>query len=621
MYKILNRINSPKDLKKLDEDDLLLLAKEIRAFLVNSISKTGGHLASNLGVVELTIALHYCFNSPIDKFVWDVGHQSYVHKILTGRKEDFSSLRLYNGMSGFPKTIESKHDVFNTGHSSTSISAALGMAKARDIRGKDYAIISVIGDGAMTGGMAFEALNNGGRSNIPMIVVLNDNQMSISKNVGGLSKYLSGIRTEPVYLEAKEDIEKFISNIPGIGDSVAEKIRNTKERIKYFLLPQVLFEELGYTYLGPVNGHSIEDLVNVFNRAKNMKEPVLIHIKTVKGKGYRPAQNNPSKFHGVSPFNIKTGEVLKKSGENYSKVFGDCINRLADKNDKIVAITAAMPAGTGLTEFSLNHKERFIDVGIAEQHAVTFAAGLAIEGYKPVVAIYSSFLQRAYDQIIHDVCLQNLEVVFAIDRAGIVGADGETHQGIFDLSFLSHIQNMCIMAPKSKIELQNMLEFAIEYKGPIAIRYPRGNVSKVKFGSEKPIEFSKSETILEGEKIAIIAVGSMNDTAFSVASNLKDKGINATLINARFISPVDEDMLVKLTKNHKYIFTIEDNILSGGFGSKVLEKYMELGIDNVKVKCFAFKKTFIEHGTNEELYKVNGLDQESITNEILSLIK
>ena len=513
--KLLNNIDSPSDLKKLNKSELEHLAEEIRTFIIETTSQTGGHLSSNLGVVELTIALHYCFDSPTDKIIWDVGHQSYIHKILTGRKEQFDTLRKYKGLSGFPKMNETPHDAFNTGHSSTSISAALGFAMARDLNKEKNYILSVIGDGSLTGGMAFEALNNASRLKSNFIVILNDNSMSISKNVGGLSKYLASLRTEPFYTELKDEIQHILSRIPRIGDNVVNTVRKSKDSIKQLLVPGMVFEELGFTYLGPVDGHNLPNLIEIVNKAKRLKGPVLIHVKTVKGKGYAPAEKNPSKFHGINPFNIKSGRLKDKIKKNsYSKVFGEKIVELASANDKIVAITAAMPEGTGLNLFSKLFPNRFFDVGIAEQHAVTFAAGLAASGYKPVFAVYSSFLQRSYDQIVHDVCLTKLPVVFAIDRAGLVGSDGETHQGVFDISFLMHIPNMTIICPKNKLDLEKSLEFACGATSPVAIRYPRGSAYEELTEIQESYVCGKSEIIFKEKYIALLAVGSMIKVAY-----------------------------------------------------------------------------------------------------------
>lgn len=613
MKQLIDSIESIEQLKKLSIDKLDIVSREIRNFLLNTLSQTGGHLASNLGVVELTLALHYCFNSPQDKIIWDVGHQSYIHKILTGRKDKFATLKQKGGLSGFPKRNESIHDVFETGHSSTSISAALGIAAGRDLNHEDFSVIAVIGDGSLTGGMAFEALNNAGRSNTNLIVILNDNHMSISPNVGGISKYLNDIRTEPVYLEVKEDIDQILKRIPGIGKSIAKTVRKTKESIRYLLVPGTLFEELGFTYVGPINGHDIKALVSVLKKVRRMKGPILLHVKTIKGKGYPYSEKLPSKYHGIGPFDIKSGKSInEKVEESYSEVFGKALVNLANDNKKIVAITAAMPDGTGLQSFQQQFPERFFDVGIAEQHAVTFAAGLATAGFHPVFAVYSSFLQRAYDQIIHDVCIQKLPVVFAIDRAGIVGSDGETHQGIFDLSFLSHMPNMTIMAPTDKTELVEMLKFAFTLKSPVAIRYPKGKAFNLFNPIKTPIQYKKSDIICEGRDGAILAVGKMMEYAKLLVEGLREKGIELSLINPRFIKPIDEQMIINLCKKYKYIFTMEDNVVSGGFGSNILQILASNNINEVYLKTFGFPDKFIEHGSCKELYNKYNLDVDSM---------
>lgn len=622
MARILDHIHSPQDMKNLNIDQLKVLSKEIREFLIGSISKTGGHLASNLGVVELTLALHYCFDSPKDQMIWDVGHQAYVHKVITGRKERFDTLRKLNGLSGFPKRKESEHDVFDTGHSSTSISAALGLAKARDLMGGNHSVIAIIGDGSLTGGLAFEALNNAGRANSNLIVVVNDNEMSISKNVGGLSKYLSDIRTEPVYLDVKEDVDSMLQRIPGIGKKVAKTVEKAKDSIKYFFVPGMLFEELGFTYVGPIDGHDLPNLINVLGKVKKMKGPILLHVHTKKGKGYKHAEIMPACYHGVSTFDVETGKAIaKKEEEAYSDVFGETMVRLAKVHPKLLAITAAMPSGTGLEAFEKQYPSRFFDVGIAEEHAVTFAAGLAVGGYKPVFAVYSSFLQRAYDQVLHDVCIQKLPVVFAIDRAGIVGADGETHQGIFDLSYLSHMPFMTILAPKNKQELVQMIEFAIAYReGPIAIRYPRGQASTCLEDHKEPIAYGKSEIIHKGKNIGIVAVGTMVEKAETVVQRLKKFGIYPTLMNGRFIQPLDEQALIELAKTHQWIFTMEDNIRSGGFGSKVVECLIDHGMNHVNIHHFAFPNEFIEHGSCKELYEKYQMDEDQMVEKIISFV-
>ena len=559
---VLDKIQKPNDIKKLSDSELDILAEEIREFLIESISKTGGHLASNLGVVELTMALHLSLNLPKDKIVWDVGHQSYTHKILTGRREGFASLRQYGGMSGFPKVVESDCDCFNTGHSSTSISAGLGLAQAREITGENYRVVSVIGDGALTGGMAYEALNNASNLNSNFIIVLNDNNMSISENVGGMSQYLSGFRTADAYRNLKNNVINSLNHVPVYGEKVVKRIRNTKSSIKQLFIPGMFFEEMGIIYLGPVDGSNIHEMVKTFSEAKRIDGPVLVHVITHKGQGYGPAERHPARFHGAEPFDIETGlPVLKKEKANYTDVVSTVMKKLGARDDKVVAITAAMEDGTGLKRFHNLYPDRFFDVGIAEEHAVTFAAGLAQAGLRPVFAVYSSFLQRAYDQILHDVCIQKLPVVFAIDRAGLVGSDGETHQGIFDISYLSSIPNMTIMAPKNKWELSDMLKYAVKYNGPIAVRYPRGQAYDGLKEHREPIEMGKSELLCQGSKVAILALGSMVAEAVNVVSELKEAGIEATLINARFAMPFDKEAINELEKNHDLLVSLEENVL------------------------------------------------------------
>jgi 1-deoxy-D-xylulose-5-phosphate synthase len=623
LYRIITKVNSPEDLRELSYEDLRRLSKEIRNFLLESVSKTGGHLASNLGIVELTLALHRVFNSPNDKIIWDVGHQAYVHKIITGRKDKFHTLRQFKGLSGFPKCKESVHDCFETGHSSTSISAGLGMALARDLKGEKYSVLSIIGDGALTGGMAFEALNHAGHSETDFIVILNDNEMSISENVGGLSKYLNRLRTDPTYFKMKDDVEQILSKIPAIGKSVVKTAQKAKETIKYFFVPGVLFEELGFTYIGPVNGHDIKELTDVFKRAKKMKGPILIHTITKKGKGYRFAERYPDKFHGIGPFALETGKKIEKTeGQTYSNIFGDTLLELAEENSDIVAITAAMPSGTGLSKFAEKYPERFFDVGIAEQHGVTFAAGLASNGLRPVFAVYSTFLQRGYDQVLHDVCLQNLPVVLCIDRAGIVGHDGETHHGVFDLSFLSNIPNIKIAVPKDGKELRSMMKYAFSQKSPIAIRYPRG-ISK-DLTTENNIDDiydERAEVISIGKDACIIAVGKMVARAIEVSKLLKKDGIETTVINARFVKPLDKDTILSSIKDINNIFTMEDNVKIGGFGSQILNMLSSNEIGSKNVKVFAFPDKFIEHGETETLFKNYNLDTEGIYKQIISYLK
>ncbi len=623
LSKMLDMIKCPQDLKKLNKLELKRLSMEIRKFILKNVSKTGGHVASNLGVVELTLALHIVFNSPIDKIIWDVGHQAYIHKILTGRKDKFDSLRQLNGLSGFPKRNESKHDVFETGHSSTSISAGLGMALARDLNEEKYNVISVIGDGALTGGMALEALNHAGNLNTDLIVVLNDNEMSISENVGGLSKYLNRIRTDPTYFKVKDDVENILRRIPAIGNSVANTAQKAKDTIRYFLLPGDLFEELGFTYIGPVNGHDTDELIKVLNRAKNIKGPVLVHTITKKGKGYYHAEKSPDKFHGIGPFDIERGKTINKSsGKKYSQYFGESLVELASRDDKIVAITAAMPDGTGLKEFSKQFPNRFFDVGIAEQHGVTLAAGLASNGFKPVFAVYSTFLQRGYDQIIHDVCLQNLPVVFAIDRAGLVGQDGETHHGVFDLSYLRHIPNLKVLSPKDGNELQIMLKYAFSQSGPIAIRYPRGTSSKFdEVINERDIFKEKAEILSEGKDICIIAIGKMVKIALEASRLLKEKGISSTVINGRFVKPLDSETLLSSIDGIKNILTLEDNTVIGGFGSSILELLNKNNINDKRIKILGFPDKFIEHGDTDILFEKYDLDVNSVYEKAVKLIK
>lgn len=618
----LEKINSPEDVKKLSIDKLDILAGEIREFLVNSVSHTGGHLASNLGVVDLTIAMHYCFCCPRDKFVWDVGHQAYTHKILTGRKDEFDTLRKLDGLSGFPKTNESKYDSFNTGHSSTSIAAAIGLAKARDLMGHTYNVVSVIGDGAMTGGMAYEALNNVGRDHTKLIIVLNDNQMSISENVGAMSKYLSELILTQKYMNAKSGLQKKLKSMPVGGEQIYNLLYKSKGSLKNAIMPEnSMFEHLGIKYVGPIDGHDIKRLINVFNRAKKINIPVLIHVITKKGKGYEPAEIMPSVYHGVGKFDAKVGVLPNHSKKvTYSEVFSKKMLEMAARNNKICAITAAMPLGTGLIKFSSLYPKRFFDVGIAEEYAVTFAAGLAKGGFIPVFAVYSTFLQRSYDQIVHDVCIQNLHVIFAIDRAGIVGDDGETHQGIYDISYLAHIPNLTVMAPKNRVELEDMLEFAVTLNGPVAIRYPRGNASEIMIAVEKPIEKGKAEYIYEGEKIALVSYGAMMNEAADVYSCLIEVGYNPTLINARFASPIDNSLISDLAKNYKYIFTMEDNIYSGGFGALLAQRLCEFGIEDNVIYNFAFPDMYIEHGNRDLLFDRYGMSAEKIFEKIIQII-
>ena len=613
---ILEKINGPDDVKSLEPRELKTLAEEIRTFLIETTSHTGGHLASNLGVVELTIAMFKVFDLPEDKIIWDVGHQSYTHKILSGRKEYFDGLRQYGGLSGFPKRKESPFDAFDTGHSSTSISAGLGMAQGRDLLGEDYSVVSVIGDGALTGGMAYEALNNAGRLKKNFIIVLNDNNMSISENVGGMSKYLSNIRADEGYNLLKKNVAGTLSRIPLVGDDLVDALLRTKNSIKQFLIPGMWFENMGITYLGPVDGHDIKGLVRIFREAKKIDHAVLIHVLTKKGKGYRPAEKNPAAFHGVEPFDIKTGKPLKeKQYPGYTDVFSKEICKIAEENPKVVAVTAAMPDGTGLKRFAKKFPNRFYDVGIAEAHAVTSAAGMAAAGLKPVVAVYSSFLQRAYDQIVHDVCIQNLPVVFCVDRAGLVGSDGETHQGIFDLTFLSSIPNMTVMAPKNLWELQAMLHFAVDYDGPIAVRYPRGQAYRGLKEYLAPVEYGKSEIIFSESRIALLAVGSMVSTAEHIREKLKEKGLPCSLVNGRFVKPVDTAVVDDLVKNHRYLITLEENVLRGGYGEQITD-YVQKHYPDVKVIHIALPDAYVEHGNVSVLRSDLGIDSDSIMEKL-----
>ncbi len=613
---VLERINKPNDIKDIDKEEYDILAQEIREFLIEKISASGGHLASNLGVVELTMALHLAFELPEDKIIWDVGHQSYTHKILTGRKDEFNRLRKYGGMSGFPKRRESEYDCFDTGHSSTSISAGLGIISGNALNGDDSYVVSVIGDGALTGGMAYEALNNVSALHRNFIIVLNDNDMSISKNVGGMSKYLTNLRAGSAYIELKNGVVDQLNKIPKIGDKLVTKIRKTKSSIKQLVIPGMLFEDMGITYLGPVDGHDINGMVRVFNEAKNIDHGVIIHVLTHKGKGYKYAEKYPDKFHGIAPFNPETGKVLDRPEKpSYTDVFSKAFMKLAEKDEKVVAICAAMPDGTGLKKFSELHPDRFFDVGIAEEHAVTFAAGLASTGFKPYVAIYSSFLQRAYDQILHDVCIQDLPVKFMVDRAGLVGGDGETHQGIFDLSYLSNIPNMNIIAPKNKYELADAVRFAADFSHPIAIRYPRGEAYDGLKEYRAPIEYGRSEIIYREKDIALIAAGTMVKKAVEVRKCLKEQGYSVTLVNARFVKPIDEKCLETLSETHYLFVTMEENVVSGGFGETVL-RYVNTMNKNIKVINVAIPNLYVEHGSIDILERESGIDSASIVNKI-----
>lgn len=612
---VLEKINQPNDIKSLTDEELKILASEIREFLIEKISVTGGHLASNLGVVELTMALHLALDLPKDKIIWDVGHQSYTHKLLTGRREGFDGLRKYGGMSGFPKRKESECDCFDTGHSSTSISAGLGYALAREITGEDYKVVSVIGDGALTGGMAFEALNNAASLKSNFIIILNDNNMSISENVGGLSSYLAGFRTADAYLDLKLNVLNSLNKMP-YGEKMVSKIRKTKSGIKQLLIPGMFFEEMGIVYLGPVDGGDLHGIVKLLREASHIDGPVLIHVMTHKGAGYAPAERHPARFHGTEPFDIETG--LPKNPRvkaNYTDIFSTVMRKLGDRDEKVVAVTAAMTDGTGLKRFHNMFPERFFDVGIAEQHAVTFAAGLAAAGLKPIFAVYSSFLQRAYDQILHDVCIQNLPVIFAVDRAGLVGSDGETHQGIFDYSYLTSIPNMSVAAPKNLWELRAMLDFAMDYKAPFAIRYPRGTAYRGLKEFMQPISYGKGEMLYEEEDIALLAVGSMVSTGEHVREKLKEEGYSCTLANARFVKPFDKELVERLAKNHRLIVTMEENVLQGGFGLPVTA-YIHEHYPQVKVLNIALPDAYVEHGNVSVLREGLGIDSDSIIRKL-----
>ncbi len=614
MYKYLYNINTPQDLKNLNVRELDILANEIRKFLVKSVSKTGGHLAPNLGVVELTLALHHTFESPKDKLVWDVGHQAYVHKIITGRRDSFHTLKQYKGLSGFPKRKESIHDIFETGHSSTSISAAVGLAMSRDIKKEKHAVIAVIGDGALTGGMAFEALNHLGNTKTNMIVVLNDNEMSIDKNVGSVSNYLFKLRTNRAYKKIKDEFENFTNFIPKIGNKMYKTADRFKDSLKYFMIPGAFFEEMGIKYFGPIDGHNVEELIHTFENIKKVEGPVLVHVITKKGKGYKFAENHPEQYHGVSPFKVEEG-VGKNNKITYSSTAGEKLTQLAKEDERVVAITAAMPSGTGLNTFKKEYPDRFFDVGIAEGHAVTFGAGLAANGLKPYFAVYSTFLQRGYDQILHDVAIQNLPVTFLIDRAGLVGEDGETHHGVFDLSYLNMIPNLTIMAPKDKMELEKMMDYSIKAKGPIAIRYPRGEAKNLNTEKEEG-NILKWEILNKGETVAIIAIGGMVKHALKAMEILKEKGINPTVINGRCLKPMDEEIITSLSKEYKYIFTVEDNVLAGGFGTKINLSLTNLNFQG-KIINIALPDCFIEHGKVELLYEQYGLSPEKIGEKIV----
>ena len=613
---ILEKIKEANDVKQLSLSECEQLAQEIRDFLIRSLSETGGHLASNLGVVELTIALHRFLHFPEDKLVWDVGHQAYTHKILTGRKEQFATLRKTGGLSGFPKRKESDCDAFDTGHSSTSISAGLGLVQARDLKGENYQVVSVIGDGALTGGMAYEALNNAAELKKNFIIILNDNEMSITRNVGGMSSYLDHIRMAAPYTELKMGVTNALKKIPKVGDGMVDALHKTKSSIKQLVIPGMLFENMGQTYLGPVDGHDMRQLGKVLQEAKRKKGPVLIHVLTEKGRGYEPAMRHPARFHGAAPYEIETGLPKSNGNPSYTDIFSTVMRKFGDREPDVVAVSAAMVPGTGLKRFGNMFPERLFDVGIAEEHAVTFAAGLALGGLRPVVAIYSSFLQRAVDQILHDVCMQNLPVVFAVDRAGLVGSDGETHHGCFDLSYLSMMPNMTVMAPKNKWELSDMLKFAIRQKSPVAIRYPRGEAYTGLEDYRAPIEMGKAEILEKGKEIAILAVGNMVRTAVQVTENLRNCGYEPTLVNMRFVKPLDMDLLEILREDHSLIVTMEENVKSGGFGEQVMTYYGSR-LHSPAVRIVAIEDKFVPHGSVEDLMHQQQMDSASVTERIL----
>lgn len=616
---LLSEINEPHDLKKYSVEQLTPLASEIRQFLIEKLSMTGGHLASNLGVVELTIALHYCYNSPVDKFIFDVGHQAYVHKILTGRMDKFDTLRKHNGMCGFVKRAESEHDVWEAGHSSTSLSAAMGMAIARDLKGEDNKVVAIIGDGALTGGMAFEALNHIGHEQRNLMVILNDNEMSIAPNVGAMHNYLTKIRSDKNYLRAKDEVEQLLKKIPAIGGKIAKTAERVKDSLKYLMVSGVLFEELGFKYLGPVDGHDLPGLIESFNQANNVNGPVLVHVLTTKGKGYTPAEEDSHKWHGISPYKIESGQVLKAVGNPmYTEVFGKTLIELAEQDERIVAVTPAMPGGSGLVKFAERFPDRMIDVGIAEQHAATMCAAMAMEGMKPIYAVYSTFMQRAYDQIVHDICRHNANVMFAIDRAGFVGADGETHHGVFDIAFMRHIPNIVLMMPKDENELRHMMKTALEYNdGPIAYRYPRINVPGVPLDEVlTPIPIGSWEKVREGEGFSIIAVGPMVQVAEEAAEMLKREGVSVSVINARFLKPLDNGMLLNLAQTGNKIVVLEEASQAGSLGSAVLEFYAENGISGLHISLLGIPDRFIEHGSIKEQLEEVGLTAESVVIEI-----
>ena len=622
---MLEKINSSQDVKKLSLKEKEILAKEIRKYIIEVVSENGGHLASNLGVVELTIAINTVFDIPYDKLVWDVGHQTYVHKLIHGRKEELKNIRKFGGIAGFPKTNESEADCFNTGHSSTSISAALGMARARDIKGEDNSVIAVIGDGALTGGMALEALNDAGTSKTNIKVVLNDNEMSISKNIGGMNRFLGKLRTKRTYTKSNNSIKKFIDKIPLVGKPTVKVIRRIKRSIKQLIIPKMYFEDIGFTYLGPVDGHNIEQLENILALSKRVAGPVLVHVLTKKGKGYEIAEKNPDKFHATPAFNIETGEPKKTKGKDFSAVFGEKILDLAKKNDKIVAITASMKDGTGLKKFKEEFPKRFFDVGIAEQHAITLAAGMAKEGVIPIVPIYSSFYQRAYDQVIHDVAIQNLPVIMCVDRAGLVGADGETHQGMLDMAFFRLVPNLTIMAPSDFQELEEMLEFAVNLGKPVVIRYPRGGESNIKINKHEKLEYGKSEIVKSNndkdKELTIIAIGNQVPKAIEITNKLKDKGVQAEVINARFLKPLDTKTIKNSIIKTKNVVTIEDGTCINGLGTAIKELIIDEKLQDIEFKEFAYPDEYIKHGSIPELEKIYNMDIDSIVENIYRMLK
>jgi 1-deoxy-D-xylulose-5-phosphate synthase len=623
LKRILDKIDSPAHLRKLERTDLPRLAEEIREEIISTCSQVGGHVAPSLGVVELTLALHYVFNTPRDKLIWDVGHQAYAHKLITGRRKQFRTLRQAGGISGFPKREESIYDTFGSGHSGNSVSVAVGMAEGRDLRGDDYKVVAIIGDGGLTAGMAFEALNCAGEQKRDLIVVVNDNEMSISKSVGAVSAYLNRIMTGQRINRFREDIKRFLQEIPGIGTSVVKLVKQGEESLKGLMVPGILFEELGFQYFGPLDGHHIDHLIDTLSNVKKLRGPILIHVLTKKGKGYLPAEANPDIYHGVGRFERTTGRIhTNSSPPTYTQIFGRALVELAREDERIVAITAAMPLGTGLTEFAERFPDRFYDIGIAEQHGVTFAAGLALEGLRPVVAIYSTFLQRAYDQIVHDVCLQRLPVVFAMDRGGIVGEDGPTHQGLFDLSYLRHIPGMVLMAPKDENELRQILATAIQYEdGPIAFRYPRGSGYGVPLDKRiKPLKIGKGEVLRQGSDCLILAIGSTVHPALQAATLLEAEGIGATVVNSRFVVPLDEELIADLAARHPVLITVEENVKTGGFGSAVLEFLHTRGRALPRVHCLGIPARFVEHGSQAILRRKYHLDAEGIAQEVRSVL-